>query len=307
MAGDVEKIKRPAFQFYPADWRKDVGLQSCSMAAQGLWINVLCIAHQCEPYGHLTINGRPMTNAQIGRQIGGLSEAEAGALLQELLDAGVASRADDGAVFSRRMVRDEDLRNRRADGGKSGAEFGHLGAEHGAKGGRPRKGTGDKKPPSDPPLAPPINPPPSSSSSTSVPSSLRSEGEATSAELTPTYQQTKTKRAKVTLAAYLESCKVAGVKPVPDGHNVKRWAADAGLTTEMLQVCWVQFRERYLDNSEYRGKKYTEWPDTFSNCVKGNWFGLWFMGDDGCPAWTSKGLIHKAALDTKQNREAEHA
>ena len=73
-------MKRPAFQFYPADWRKDVELQSCSMAAQGLWINAMCIAHECEPYGHLTVNGRPMTAAQIGRHTG-LTQREAEKLL----------------------------------------------------------------------------------------------------------------------------------------------------------------------------------------------------------------------------------
>ena len=30
-------MKRPAFQFYPSDWRKDMALQSCSVAARGLW------------------------------------------------------------------------------------------------------------------------------------------------------------------------------------------------------------------------------------------------------------------------------
>jgi len=30
--------KRPAFQFYPGDWRRDTALQSVSLAARGLWI-----------------------------------------------------------------------------------------------------------------------------------------------------------------------------------------------------------------------------------------------------------------------------
>ncbi len=155
-------MKRPAFQFYPADWRKDAALQSCSLAAQCLWVNIMCIAHECEPYGHLVINGKPMTAAQIARLVG-ISAKECEQLLSEILDAGVASRNHDGAIYSRRMVRDEDLRNRRSDGGKAGSEFGYLGAEHGRKGGRPRKETGDKKPP----LETPLKPPPSSSSSSS--------------------------------------------------------------------------------------------------------------------------------------------
>lgn len=112
-------MKRPAFQFYPADWRKDVALQSCSMAAQGLWINMLCLAHECEPYGHLTINNRAMTPAQLGRQVG-LSHKEAELLVVELDDAGVLDRTSDGTIYSRRMVRDERIRNVRADAGRLG-------------------------------------------------------------------------------------------------------------------------------------------------------------------------------------------
>ncbi len=160
-------MKRPAFQFYPADWRKDVELQSCSMAAQGLWINVMCLAHECEPYGHLTINGKAMTAAQLGRQVG-LGAKECEALLAELVDAGVAKKTEEGVIYSKRMVADERLRNVRAAGGKEGSEYGHLGKEHGSKGGRPRKETGDKKPPLVGSEEPPINPPPSSSSSSST-------------------------------------------------------------------------------------------------------------------------------------------
>lgn len=164
-------MKRPAFQFYPADWRKDAALQSCSVAAQGLWINILCIAHECDPYGHMTVNGKPMTPAQIGRLVG-LSPKECEKLLAELQDAGVSSVAEDGAVFSRRMVRDEDVRNRRAAGGKEGAEHGAKGAAHGAKGGRPKhEEGGQENPPSDEARGvsePPSKPPPSSSSSSST-------------------------------------------------------------------------------------------------------------------------------------------
>ncbi len=164
-------VKRPAFQFYPADWRKDAALQSCSLAAQGLWMNALCIAHECEPYGHLTINGQPMTVAQLGRLVGATAR-EAQALVDELLAAGAASRLPDGTLFSRRMVRDEEVRAKRAAGGVGGADHGAKGAAHGQKGGRPKKGRGVSEPPSNDANAsgrgvsePPIEPPPSSSAS----------------------------------------------------------------------------------------------------------------------------------------------
>lgn len=167
-------MKRPAFQFYPADWRKDAALQSCSLAAQGLWVNMMCIAHECEPYGHLTINGNPMQAGQIARLVG-LSAKECSALLKELHDCGVASIAECGSIFSRRMVRDEEIRNKRAAGGEAGSSHGIKGAEYGKKGGRPANGRGVNNPP--------LEPPPSSSSSFSSssslkPSSVESEGGA---------------------------------------------------------------------------------------------------------------------------------
>jgi hypothetical protein len=158
-------VKRPAFQFYPADWRKDAALQSCSIAARGLWMEMMCIAHECEPYGHLTINSRPMSAAQIARLVG-LGNKECVDLLAELADAGVSSITEDGCIYSRRMVRDEAIRTKRATGGHAGAEYGVRGADAGAKGGRPSNHRGVNNPPSDDELAngrgdfkPPKNPP----------------------------------------------------------------------------------------------------------------------------------------------------
>ena len=180
-----EKTKRPAFQFYPADWRKDVELQSCSMAAQGLWINVMCIAHECEPYGHLMVNGKPMTSAQLGRQVG-LSMKECEALIAELMDAGVIRRTEQGAYFSKRMVQDETTRNARAAGGKSGAEHGAKGASHGKKGGRPTQSKGGSETPlgenEETPLDGSSKPPPSSSSSSSSSTSVDKEANASSSK-----------------------------------------------------------------------------------------------------------------------------
>ncbi len=112
-------MKRPAFQFYPADWRKDPALSACSLAARGLWIELICIAHESERYGHLDINGKPMTPAQLARMVGELP-ATVAKLLSELEDAGVFSRDEQGCIYSRRMVADERIRNVRSDAGRLG-------------------------------------------------------------------------------------------------------------------------------------------------------------------------------------------
>lgn len=163
-------MKRPSFQFYPADWRRDAALQSCSVAARGLWIELMCVMHDCEPYGVLAVNGRAMSAAQVARLVGE-QEKIIVRLLAELEDAGVCSRDDEGRLFSRRMVKDEEVREARAAGGHAGAEHGHKGGEHGKKGGRPRKAeagsSAEEKTPLKTPLAVSEEPPPSSSSSPS--------------------------------------------------------------------------------------------------------------------------------------------
>lgn len=152
-------MKRPASQYYWGDWRRDTALQSCSIAARGLWHEMNCLMHDCEPYGHLCVGTTAMQPAQLARLVG-ITPKECVTLLAELETATVFSRTDAGVIYSRRMVRDEDLRERRANGGQAGAEHGIKGAEHGAKGGRPKKPKGGF----ETPLQTNKQPPPASAS-----------------------------------------------------------------------------------------------------------------------------------------------
>lgn len=111
--------KRPSFQFYPADWLQDVALRAVSAEARGLWADMLCLMHQGQPYGHLTLNQRPMPTAVLAR-IFGESLERTTALLEELSSAGIYSRTSNETIYSRRMVRDEETRTKRAEGGQLG-------------------------------------------------------------------------------------------------------------------------------------------------------------------------------------------
>lgn len=164
-------MKRPAFQFYPGDWQRNIELRACSVGARGLWIEMICIMHQAEPYGYLVLNGKPITPTKLANITGGATLAEVTRWLAELQEEAVFSIDAEGRMFSRRMVRDEELRTERAEGGKLGAEHGIKGKDHGQKGGRPRNKEGSDKPPigaqADGVNHPPLEPPPSSSSSAS--------------------------------------------------------------------------------------------------------------------------------------------
>lgn len=112
-------MKRPSFQFYPSDWLRDTALRSCSPSARGLWIDMICFMHEGNPYGHLKVGNKVILPANLASMVGAtLLEVEG--WLSELHQAGVYEIADEGEIYSKRMVRDESLRNKRAEGGKLG-------------------------------------------------------------------------------------------------------------------------------------------------------------------------------------------
>lgn len=134
----------------------------------------------------------------------------------------------------------------------------------------------------------------------SISPSLRS-GESARARRAP---QPRPKSEAKTLATYLSDCRASGVRPVPDGHSVRQWAADAGITPEMLQIAWVKFRERYTEDEKGKGKRYRDWPRHFARAVKDNWFRLWFVDERGM-GWTTQGLTQKTVLDKRMTRQEE--
>ena len=112
-------MKRPSFQFYPSDWLRDTALRSCSTGARGLWMDMICFMHEGNPYGHLKVGDKVILPPNLARMVGETLEVVQG-WLDELQEAGVYDLAEDGAIYSRRMIRDENLRKIRAEGGKLG-------------------------------------------------------------------------------------------------------------------------------------------------------------------------------------------
>ncbi len=112
-------MKRPSFQFYPGDWLRSTDLRSCSIGARGLWMDMLCLMHEGTPYGYLKVKDKVITDLQLVRMTGG-DLGEVKEFLAELEESGVLSRSEDGCIFSRRMVKDEEMRLKRAAGGKEG-------------------------------------------------------------------------------------------------------------------------------------------------------------------------------------------
>ncbi len=94
----------PWLKFFTTDWRSDPRLRMCSPAARGLWIDMICIAHEAVPYGHVLVHGQTPNEAQLAF-LTGTHVAEIPDLVAELERHGVFSRTKEGVIYSRKLVR----------------------------------------------------------------------------------------------------------------------------------------------------------------------------------------------------------
>jgi hypothetical protein len=110
----------PWSKFFWSDYDADEGLRMCSLAAQGLWMRMLCLMARATPKGELRVGGEPCTVSDLSRAVGETEETVAG-LLGELRRRGVYSTTRADVIFSRRMRKDAEISRKRAKSGAVGA------------------------------------------------------------------------------------------------------------------------------------------------------------------------------------------
>src|SRR5690606_6747673 len=110
---------QPWMKFYPSDWRSDPALRICSLAARGLWIEMLGLMHEADPRGHLLIKSMAPTDAQLAVLVGTTPD-QIPDLIGELESAAVFSRTQKGVIYSRRMTKDEKKSRTARKNGKNG-------------------------------------------------------------------------------------------------------------------------------------------------------------------------------------------
>ncbi len=104
-------------KFFWADWQADPAIHISSLAAQGLWMRMLCLAGQGG--GYVKINGSAVQPEQLARLVGEPVELVA-ELLTELETNGVFSRDRHGTIYCRRMIRDAKKAKTARKNGKLG-------------------------------------------------------------------------------------------------------------------------------------------------------------------------------------------
>lgn len=111
--------KQHWLKFYPGDWRQDIALGGCSLAARGLWIEMVSLMWQADPCGSLVHAGKPITVEKLAMQVRA-SVKDVKVLLEDLREAGVFSVDEDGTIFSRRIRRDIRKAENDRENGKGG-------------------------------------------------------------------------------------------------------------------------------------------------------------------------------------------
>ena len=121
----TKQDNRPSMQWYPDDWWAEVSLKLCSMAAQGLWFNMLNIMFMANPRGKLIASGKQIHSKELAKILG-QTEIDVERWLRELEENNVYSVGRDGCIYCRRMYRQwkakKELHDKRAEAGKIGAE-----------------------------------------------------------------------------------------------------------------------------------------------------------------------------------------
>lgn len=100
--------KAPGFWFYTADYERD--MQMLPLAAQGLWMRMLCWGHDNEAHrGFMELpTGAPMTSGDIAAKVG-KPVREIERAIAEMERVGTFSRDPRGCIYSRRMARETHI------------------------------------------------------------------------------------------------------------------------------------------------------------------------------------------------------
>lgn len=126
----------PYGKFYWNDWAGDPLLRTCSFAAQGYWMRLLCLAAESAEPGFVLLNGKVPKIEELILVTGG-APGEVEMLIGELLQKGVCSLDRRRAIYSRRMVKEAKKRTSSSKGGKIGGRVtleNEMGI-HGTRGG----------------------------------------------------------------------------------------------------------------------------------------------------------------------------
>ncbi len=116
----TKKQDLPFQKFYWGDWFKSLDVRALPLSTRAVWFEMIGLMWQSDDRGHLTVNGKPAPDKVIALMIG-ITVEEYLEHLAVLEDAKLFSRREsDGAIFSRKILHDEEMHKRKAIAGRFG-------------------------------------------------------------------------------------------------------------------------------------------------------------------------------------------
>ena len=109
----------PWIKFYPKDYLSDLELATCSAAAQGVYMRLLCLMHVSTEYGFLLVSCDSPATGTLSKLLQ-LRTPTCSHAVTELLQKGVLKIDDRGVLYSKRMLSDKAKREVMRERGKLG-------------------------------------------------------------------------------------------------------------------------------------------------------------------------------------------
>lgn len=114
--------KLPSLHFYPGDWWKDAGVQLLDHHHKGIWFEMLLLMFESPKRGYLLKpNGQIFSSTELAKRLA-LDEKTCSTAIAKLVDEGVCRQHEDRTLFNARMVKDEDIRQKKINAGSEGGK-----------------------------------------------------------------------------------------------------------------------------------------------------------------------------------------
>lgn len=122
----------PWMRFHTRDWLDNKELRRCSPISRAILADLMCLAHEGVPYGHLSDKAGPLDDRYMAARCF-VTVAQFNKAIEDLLKFERIARSESGLLSIPRMVEDERVRLARAEGGSKGGNPNLLNQEVGGK------------------------------------------------------------------------------------------------------------------------------------------------------------------------------
>ncbi len=112
-------MARPRLPLDTRDWLDNKELRRCGTTARSVLIDMMCLASEGVPYGHLADKSGPIAVEVLAGRFNVPMRSLTPAIEELLQHARILRSEELGTMYVPRMVRDEEIRLKRAAGGKT--------------------------------------------------------------------------------------------------------------------------------------------------------------------------------------------